>query len=615
MSQGPVNVVFVVADRDALRARGGPALRSPAHLAELLCNAVAALEREARAHRSGGSAADAVAARDAFAAARVDLQHAAQVFDDHAAAAAGAGRVPLPSPSADVDAALDALAVLIADGCAEGRPLDAVAAAVGNNALCVADAVAFCAPQRAAALARHSALTRALVAALAVGARGGEDGLALTLGGAMSGAAKRVGAAILTHAEAAAWRASESGASLRALAAALARDFGALERSGGADVLRAPGGPTPCEEISLAAALVAALRACPAAQRPGLCASLLEQEGFASTLCGCVARGAAAVRAPGAATFSEDDRLPGNGALALAGELMRSNADRLLAATPALLERVADVVVAGAPWYAAVCAALGPAGGAGSGAGGNRTLARLVASFNCLEAHFWKLAASALYLAPLRALTDPNHRHGADGGALIARLAPALLQLAEAAQALAGAPPGRGLELLTDGVRVRLAETATEALRVVEGVAMARVRGRAPSPVDSAPSALLTALVRLATSEPPLLAAGEGAARAVFDAHCRLRARATQALACMSVGPDWPPVAALLAASPALLGAIVAAFPATESERRFTSRADAAAVARVAERRAMTAGLLAHLAFTVVEDGGCDVSWLRGLAT
>lgn len=140
-----------------------PAL-TPARLAALLANAVAALERADRAVRSGDAAA--AASETARATSAVDgLQRACgAVSDVFGACWAGAGLVPLPARSAEVDAALDALARLIAGGCVpvEGAP------GVALVALQAVAALSFMAPRRAAVLARRGALMRSLAAALGV---------------------------------------------------------------------------------------------------------------------------------------------------------------------------------------------------------------------------------------------------------------------------------------------------------------------------------------------------------------------------------------------------------------------------------------------------------------
>lgn len=432
-----------------------------ARLVELLTAAVAVLER--KACTVSGSGGSSTAAHAASQRALSDLLSALQhgFGFSPSIALAGAALVPLPSPSADVEAALDSLARLIAAGSVPRARGDA--REVADEALQVVYALASGSPLRVAVLAGHGALVRSLAGALSTVS---DSAHIKTQAMCASAALMFVS---LHPAVANLWRAGESGAALRALAVALARAFGALARHVDSALL---------VEAAISTALPVAIQACPEPERPGFCEAMLKQEGFVGALCACVARGAAVLPPPGAALSCEDDP-PGAGALkvltALCGgawpefefdggrlvcaivtaplEQPRPRPaeaaviESLLSAAPALPGRVVDVVVAGAPWYSAVIAALGSAGaGAGSGSSssggtGGADQTRLVSGFICLANHLLARSLSALELMPTRALAAA----GAARGGLIARLTPALLGLTEAAQAVACVPSGPGL--------------------------------------------------------------------------------------------------------------------------------------------------------------------------
>ena len=644
---------------------GDPPLTS-ARLVELLAAAVAGLERQAQRADSGssagsGSTVDAAEGPEMMAVTALTNLTSACQYPHKEAAIAGAGRVPLPWPSADVAAALDGLARLIASGLARGGgPLLPVAAC----ALAAVHALVFHAPQRAAVLARHGGTVQALVGALSAGTD------AVVVQSALFGACSILSCAC-THpaAAAAGWRdgGSERGASLRALAAAAAGAFAALVHGAASGE-----GVTPRVEEVACSALTAALSSCPAAHRPALRAAVA-QPGVAAALCARVARAAAAVRAPGAVL--DANSLPSAGALTVVAELcahdpveIRSTYDdgaphevefvpyldqprwqpgghplmeRLLAAPGApLLGRVVDVVAAGAPWYSAVTAALGadgPAaagggganGGAGGSANGGAGGTDVVAGFQFFSDRLWTWAVGVLELVPVHALTA-----AAAGGSPIVRVSPALLGLVEAAQAVAGALPRPGLELereAASNARFNSANLAAAAARVFCHAVM-DLGGAAGALAAGAPGAV-AALVRLSALEPPLLAAAGGARapeaaaiRLFFGRYCHARFRAAHALEYLAYHGAQRRVAALLAASPALAAALGAAAGATAAERRF-ARGDAEAALLVAKRRARIASLLAQLARGAAggaggsgggrrrRAGGDDTSWLRGLAT
>ena len=622
---------------------------TPARLAKLLTDAAAALEREARAaggSSSGSGVGSSVsaggivvdAATIASMGAVQSLQRACQLPDD-AAAAAGAGRVPLPAPSAEVDAALSTLARLIAAGCAAPAAAavpssyaGAVTRRVSYTALQAVTAVAFSSPRRAEALARHTALMREVAAAL--GARDDAVTLMLALGIALSllSQANRVSGSLAPDPPAARRTGEGSAANLRALAAALAGAFPAIQ---GGHAGAAFGRNIAEFEGSVCANLSEAIVACEERDRLGFCATLLQQQGFVDAICACIAREAAAV--PPLTALRTRREPPQNGALILAVALgsggavdvhfnealqavaflprleagppppeMQRFAEQLLAAAPALLERVVDVLAAGAPWYEAVAAALGP----GAATGGGDDLGRLVSRFGEFQDGLWAWAVALLRLIPLHALTGGS----AAGHGPIARLAPLLLGLAEAAQAVAGVPLGPRLAGVTAADRGALARLAATALYILEQA----VRARGAALLDAAPSAL-AALVRLSVSQPPLLAdsspRGVEIAKRVVPSLLTMHIKALSALTSLSAGSSTccSRLAALLAASPALLAALGAAVGATPSERRFAS-ADVSSVVIVAERRALAAALLAQLAMSAANGVVRDASCLRALA-
>ena len=570
---------------------------SPARLAALLTAAVAALEhqqaQQASSSGGGGSDGEADVAHEAALAA---FERACQVRDGVTAAAAGAGLVPLPSPSADVDAALASLTQVISSGCS--GPARGAAA----RALFVLGAVLFASPRRAAALAQRGALMRSLAGAL--GVRGDEH----LLGSACFAASHILVFAGTQPAVVAAWRDRESAASLRALTASFAGALGALEAAEALD---------PAFEPQAFISLAAVLKACP--DKPGVSESMLAQPGFADVLCACIARAAAArpvaVTAElmrGMAPLAAAVALGSGGKLSLVPDEMGRGlacspileqpapepllAEHLLAAAPALLGHVVDVVAAGAPWYEAAAAALGA--GAGSSAGD----AGLVAGFSHCANLLWAWAVSVLELVPERALL------AAGDGALIARLAPPLLGLAEAAQAVAGALP---VSLVADSVRVDMVRLASAAVGVLARAVHA-LGGAAPALADAVPGAL-PALLRLCVSELPVLAAGGGQALALLQQHCSTRLHAAQTLGSFLNQGAAPQVAAMLAASPALAAALSATVGATDSDRRLL-REDASASALVSMRCITTACLLTFVARQCAASAGRRASWLCGLS-
>ena len=605
---------------------------SPARLVELLKVAVAALERDARA------ASSAAPAREAFAASRAaigDVERACQCPDDPDAVAAGAGRVPLPAaPSAEVDAALDALARLINAGCCA----DSAGGARGacTRALGLVRAVAYHAPRRVAVIVRHRGLSRAIVAAL--GARD-DDAFRLEV-------ALMLALPLLIQASGvpALWRARGSGARLRALAAAAAGAFGALAALSAADAAR--------HEGEAALALSAALRACGDAEMPGLQAAMLAQTGFGEALRASIASAAAALPFPGAAAARVAEAGErGMRALVLAAAMCNDEAldaqfngprnsahfnarlcqqpasppvaRRLFEAAPALVDAVVDFVAAGAPWYRAVCAALAPGGGAASGAGG--AAGALVSGFVELVNLDWMWAVGVLELMAERTLRGPSD------GARIGRLAPAVLCLAEAAQAVAGALPGgasAGVGAVRDSHRAGMGMLAQAAVRLVDEAVHAH-RTIAPCVVAGSPGAL-AALWRLSVTEPPLLAAaGEGgapafgsAAQCLLPFHRQVRLKATHVLSKLASSdraphrPARPQIAAALFESPALLAAAGAAVGTTRAEC-FCVHCMVCEPALAAKRRALAAGLLADLAAgAAADDAGRGASWLSaGLAS
>ena len=611
-----------------------PPLTSSERLVELLTAAVAALERAALvARRDDARDAELRAANAALRPTVAAFERACQVSDS-AAAWANAGRVPLPWPSPAVEAALDALGRLIRDGCGPGDAHEA-----GKAALPVARALAYQSPRRAAVLVQSGALMRALASVM--GFRFDVDYML---------EAMRASLPILTHAStepmvaAAAWRGGyDSGASLRALAVACAGAFVGLEAM--AALFRclggSPGGvasPISADlEAEAGVAFAAALAACGDDERPRLQAAMLQQDGFAGMLDVRIVRAAAAVRQarPGAARLAD---MPGQGALFAVAALCSARAlgvgfdaafravvnPRLLqppAPAPAV-ERllkgrgdelpgsIVGLLAAGARWYGAVALRLAPGGGGGGGGGGS--LESLLNGFVLLAIGWWTPAVSALEL-----LAAPASAPG-----LGERLAPALLGLAEAAQAVAGAPPGPDLAFVTAEQRGNLAALAQAALRLLAYVFCASGRA-ARAAVAGAPGAL-AALVRLSVVEPPLLAtagdAGGGgglahgaAAERFFSHHCGARLMATEALLRLATRGAQPRIAALLAASPELLSAVGAAVGATPAER-LCARGGTEEAVIVANRRALTVGLLSLVVLNAVAVADGAVPWLHRLA-
>ena len=566
--------------------------------------------------RRGRGGASRAAARSSRAVAR--LQRVCQVTDGDAAAAAGAGRVPLPFPSAEVGAALDSLAYLIAGGARAPKLREASA-----DALSAVDAVAYCAPQRAKVLAGHTELMRALAAALC--AHGG--GNLNFLHKAMCAALAIVHVLSLPSAASEVWRDSESGASLRALTVACAAACGAPGIFGDAP------GATEFYEPPAFRHIALAVKACPETDRASLCASVAAQKGFVGALCACFARVAASVPdTPGAAARAPDP-VGDNAGILLAvlcggdsveltvpgddpGSIMFHShfrptpptpadclaIERMLAAAPALLERVVDVVAAGERWYDAVAAALG--------AGATSACLPLLRGFDSLR-NLWTWSIIVLEAAAVPALSTATGRH-----LIIHRLVPALLALAEALQAVGCASPCFALPTVTCKGAVM---QASSAVALVARVAHA-LDAAAPSLLDSAPHMLAT-LVRLSVLEPPLLAGDaqaplEADVHALYPHHWNVRSKATYALAQVAVFGGAAPVAELLAASPELAAAAGAAAGFAQGECRAL-RDDVygdfwATVAP--ERRMLAVILLACVAACAADGGAGDTAWLRRLA-
>ena len=615
-----------------------------ARLVQLLTSTAAALEREARIiNDSGGTSSSIPAAHEAATAAIAELQRACQLLTENygdavaaQAAQCAAGRVPLPWPSAGVEAALETLERLIAAGCAEPGN----ARELAKMALLAVLYLTHASPRRTATLAARASLVPALVRALAV--RGDDDFLHPAVAAAVHLVqyASLPAAATEAAATAAAMRAAGRGTAPLPLAVALAGGFGALAAADASPQLQELSWSSMLEHC-VAGALVAAINTSRDSDRAGFRAALVAQPGFLDALCACIARSVAELPSPGARNV---ERFPaGSGALALVAALCDGGAvnalieesrpqiaslsprqlqqrprpgthpvtDKLLAASPALLGRVVDVVTAGAPWYGSITAALGSGGARGAGGAG---LAPLTSGFVMLAVTLWDWAVSVLEVMPMRALTAGG---GAGGGrdSQAARLAPALLDLAEALQAAAGAHPGPGLESVDDGVRFAHSQLAAAALRVFDAAARALGGAAAAALVDRAPGAL-AALVRLSVSEPPLFAgAGLDAledAQLIFHCHAMMRLGATEALA--FVAARAARLAPLLASSPALAAAVGAAVGATSSERRIL-RGPPHGAPLLAKRRALTAGILARLAAAAAGAARRDASWLCDLST
>ena len=549
-------------------------------------------------------------------------------FEDPSSPAA---RVPLPWPCPKVDGALSALARFIEGGRSPGH-----ARVVADGALRAVHGIAITSPLRVAVLARHPALMAALAAALGV------RGDAAFISAAISAAQPLlIHTSTIPATAPAFWRAANTAPCLRALAAAYAGAFGALEacRDGGID---------EDFEDSTSLALPAALAACPEPHKSALGEALLRQRGFVDALAACIARGAAAAPVP---ATTRAIGLQGGGALTMVAalgsggsalEMVRSASstqlhfepiflmppppaaaaamDKLLAAAPALLERAADVVAAHAAWYAAVSEALRR----GRAPGGRTARGMLVSRFGDLEIVLLKCAVAVLLLVRPRTLTG-----GGRGSSPFARLAPALLAMGEAARGVAGALPAPDLlavfTVSTD-LRDRMAGLAAGALRVLKQA----VDGDAAAAASQLDDDALAALVRFSASDPPLLAeVGSqpsliNTARRVAHACGCARLFATEALAALCAGSARPRIAALLAASPTLAAAVGAAVGPTRSERQFPASPGASAPdghASLSARRVPAAGVVTLLARGEAAGGsgsgsgrgGSGASWLRGL--
>ena len=620
---------------------------APERVAATLVDFVAALDREAQAQaarggarggRGGGGRRQGPRVSGSYSASEVDLARLQLVCQHGDGFASPAGRTPQlqpPPPSpAELEAALDALARLLAAGGAAGG--GRLAAKVGLQAVyaCVVGA-----PRRIAALARHGAVLASLASLL--GARDGDSKFLL---GVLQTAMPAVHLAGAHPEVAAAWGAPESGAaSLRALAVAFAGAFGALQADGGPQIARI--------ENSAYMALCAALAACGDAERPGLQAAMFAEPGFAAALCERLARSAASLPSLNARAGCPPEGWPGEGAFIVTAALCSDGAVRFqyraaehgmafhpatlwqrpslagaraLAACPALLECVADTVVAGARTYGAAVAALGPAAGAAG-----RNAAALAEDVESLASRFWSWAVSILELFPEGALATYGGG-GGGSGARGQRLVPALLGLAEAAQAVAGAPLRTALATVTSETREKLANLAAAAVPLAHHAVEAS-GGAALGPLGAAAAGgepgggALGALVRLGVvSELPLLAGASGplvsagTINRVFAANMRVRLWAMKALFVLLASPRGGDcargVSAVLAASPEVAAALAASPGDTDSERRLALAAPNGA-ALVAERRARAAGILAGLIKSAADDAGGDAAaWLRGLA-
>ena len=256
--------------------------------------------------------------------------------------------------------------------------------------------------------------------------------------------------------------------------------------------------------------------------------------------------------------------------------------ERLLAAAPALLERVGDVVAAAAPWCRAIKAALGPGGAGGAGAG----TAPLAAGFCQLANGLLAWAVTVLALVPPGVLAADTARDSP-----IMRLAPPLLSLVEAGFAAAFGQPGPSLEI-DAGMQAGAASVAAIAMRVFNGAATKASGAQFALPKTPG---VVAALVRLGVQEPPLFAAGGRRARElpfpIYMHYCRVRVKALTTLSALAVFGGGSRVAKLLANSESLLEAAGASLSLSDTERRY-ARADALFAKLLAKRCALTAGLL-----------------------
>ena len=486
---------------------------TPATLARLLKAATREIEslRDAEAAAADAAAADLgrVAAAAARANEAVDALARACGADadsvEEGTAAAAAQAVPLPLSPA-VERALEALARVISMGADASRTAGAGAAPQSLMcALRVAGDLARGSPARVAALVRSRPLMEALVAALACRATA-----------AVFAVAWLAAHCVLREATwpelRGAWTSPRSAGSLQALTVGLAGAW-----SGGAALL------SPADRDGSAAVLAVALaKACP--PDCGLQRRLLAIDGFGDALCAELARCAGG--APAAPDDMPDGAPAGRGSLVLAaalagvGLLTPEGADHsshavgvastafmtqqedsvpelLLAHAPALPARLVDIVAAGRSWFSAVVEASGAAAAREGAAPG---FVRSAAHLARLTLSLFQFAVATLsVMAPaLAARAD-----------LMPRLAPALLGLARAEVAVAGARlEHRGGAALTDGKVGLLLAMGTVSLlrRLAEGSgAPLLLAERAPGAVADLLRLAALPPLRIAGAEDPLL--------------------------------------------------------------------------------------------------------------
>ena len=468
---------------------------TPARVQELLNAAARALQQLREAEAAAAGCGSPAHARRVAAEAK-DAQNAVdELLRACRSKAAGTNDVPLP-PTPTVARSLEALARVIAGALdAPPRPpppaeslltTDAPAPTALVLSLHAANALAANSVPRVAALARSSPLVAAVVATLAH-----DDDAAFA-------AAADVALLILQEAiwpeMRAAWTSPDSADNLLAITLGVA---GAMGRAAALPPPGAERGGAARREDSDALALAYALTdACP--PQLGLHRRLLSLDGFGDALCDAVARCAARIppspRAglAGGGGGGGGGGMPPNGALVLAAALAGAElgttlcaATRgrsvhvhirsfrywsprvpglLLARAPALPERLADVVAAGRPWFRAAAQEVkrrrrrggggggdngwgqgrggrdrdsdsdsDSSGGEGGGDGASGARPPIPEGLMRLNQELFPFALAALNaMAPAL---------GGGRPALVARLAPALLGMARAWGAAAGAWP------------------------------------------------------------------------------------------------------------------------------------------------------------------------------
>ena len=549
-------------------------------------------------------------------------------------------RTPLPETPAVSDA-LDTLASLIMGGAAG----TGAAPKSCSFALQVVAGLARNSPVRAAALARRAPLAEALAAApAALRARGDAGACCIAATAALAVLQETV-----WPEHRAAWAAPESAANLRALAAGVAGGVSGTAALMPRDVFAL------LSDTACAALAHALLTACPAPE--DLAREVLLVEGFGDALCTAVAECSRCM--PSTRVDAGADSLPGQGTLtllaALCGGVLRIEGsartrtwlsfvdiaataslaeqppalELLLSRAPALPARLAGVLSAARAWCNATvraCGALDARRARGAAARpravpaqqrrggtplGDRGATPLAEGLGRPNSEVLQFAVAALSgMAPALAARD----------GLVARLAPALLDLARAGTALAAAWPelgGRADEAKRDGAALSAMGAVRALRRLIAPSAADALVARAPGVVAD--------LLRLAAL-PPLRGAGSKAAMAQHA----LCADAAHTLATLlgapapaagardgSDGDAAAPAAALemlaaaVRAEPELLVALGAA-AGRDARNAAGASAGGALPPEIVERRAAAAQVLALAVPAMARGGGAGGSGAGG---